>query len=186
MVGKSAFGAFALIFLVNTIVNPTLARFFHQRQLWQVREGPARTYGWVALCNASLLAEMPAIAVTGAVYFLLWYFLTGLPLGQPASYTFLMVMVYEVFKMSFGLVVAALSPDLEFAGLVLVFLVTIFNWFNGVVVPYRQIQGFWRYWVSCSLCPFSRFPVSKSAPYSVPGPKSEFPVLNVQRLLTCA
>lgn len=146
-----AFGAFALIFLVNTIVNPILARFFGQRLLWQVREGPSRTYGWVALCNASLLAELPAIGVTGVIYYVLWYFLTGLPLGQAAGYTFLMVMVYEVFEMTFGLLVTALSPDLKFAGLVLVFLVTIFNWFNGVVVPYAQIQGFWRYWVSLPL-----------------------------------
>lgn len=117
-----------------------------------MREGPARTYGWVALCNASFFAELPAIAVTGVVYYLMWYFLTGLPLGQAAIYTFLMVMIYEVFEMSFGLLVTALSPDLKFAGLVLVFLVTIFNWFNGVVVPYGQIQVFWRYWVSCLRC----------------------------------
>lgn len=50
--------------------------------------------------------------------------------------------------MTFGLFVTSLSPDLKFAGLVLVFLVTIFNWFNGVVVPYQQIQVFWRYWAS--------------------------------------
>ncbi|KAH6634752.1 ABC drug exporter AtrF [Chaetomium sp. MPI-SDFR-AT-0129] len=142
-----AFGAFALIFLVNTIVNPILARFFGQRLLWEVREGPSRTYGWLALCNASFLAELPAIGVTGVLYYLLWYFLTGLPLGEAAGYTFLIVMIYEVFEMSFGLLVTAVSPDLKFAGLVLVFLVTIFNWFNGVVVPYQQIQGFWRYWL---------------------------------------
>ena len=115
-----------------------------------MREGPSHTYGWVALCHASFLAELPAIAVTGVVYYLLWYFLTWLPLGEAAGYTFLMVMVYEVFEMSFGLLVTALSPDLKFAGLVLVFLVTVFNWFNGVVVPYAQIQVFWRYWVSFS------------------------------------
>ncbi|KAG8426770.1 hypothetical protein J3459_007818 [Metarhizium acridum] len=142
-----AFGAFSLIFLVNTIVNPILARFFGQRLLWQAREGPSRTYSWIALCNASFLAEIPAIIVTGVTYFLLWYFLTGLPLGEAAGYAFLLVMIYEVFEMSFGLFVTALSPDLKFAGLVLVFLVTIFNWFNGVVVPYHQIQVFWRYWL---------------------------------------
>jgi len=62
-----------------------------------------------------------------------------------------MVMVYEVFEMTFGLFVTALSPNPKFAGLVLVFLVTTFNWFNGVVVPYSQIQVFWRYWVCVSV-----------------------------------
>ena len=49
--------------------------------------------------------------------------------------------------MSLGLLVIAFSPDLKSAGLMLVFIVTLFNWFNGVVVPYDQIQVFWRYWV---------------------------------------
>jgi ATP-binding cassette subfamily G (WHITE) protein 2 (SNQ2) len=42
----------------------------------------------------------------------------------------------------------ALSPDLGFAGNVLVFLVCVCNWFNGIIVPFDQIQVFWRYWVS--------------------------------------
>lgn len=90
---------------------------------------------------------MPAVIVTGTIYYLMWYFLTGLPLGSAAGYTFLMVMIYEVYEMTLGLVVIAFSPDLKAAGLMLVFIVTLFNWFNGVVVPYDQIQVFWRYWV---------------------------------------
>lgn len=42
----------------------------------------------------------------------------------------------------------ALSPDLGAAGNVLVFIVCTYNWFNGIIVPYSQIQIFWRYWVS--------------------------------------
>ena len=42
----------------------------------------------------------------------------------------------------------ALSPDLGAAGNVLVFIVCTCNWFNGIIVPYSQIQIFWRYWVS--------------------------------------
>src|SRR6478735_380989 len=45
----------------------------------------------------------------------------------------------------------ALSPDLGAAGNVLVFIVCTCNWFNGIIVPYSQIQVFWRYWVSQSI-----------------------------------
>lgn len=41
----------------------------------------------------------------------------------------------------------ALSPDLGGAGNMLVFIVCTCNWFNGIIVPYHQIQVFWRYWV---------------------------------------
>jgi hypothetical protein len=36
---------------------------------------------------------------------------------------------------------------------VLVFIVCTFNWFNGIIVPYEQIQVFWRYWVSTTSSP---------------------------------
>jgi ABC-type multidrug transport system permease subunit len=48
----------------------------------------------------------------------------------------------------FGLFMIGMSPDLETAGNILVFLVCAVNWFNGIIVPYKQIQVFWRYWVS--------------------------------------
>lgn len=47
----------------------------------------------------------------------------------------------------------ALSPDLGAAGNVLVFIVCTCNWFNGIIVPYHQIQTFWRYWVRDSSLP---------------------------------
>ncbi|KAF7503708.1 hypothetical protein GJ744_003333 [Endocarpon pusillum] len=38
----------------------------------------------------------------------------------------------------------AMSPDLGFAGNILVFLVCVCDWFNGIVVPYSQTQTFRR------------------------------------------
>ena len=142
-----ALDVFALLFLVNTIVNTILARFFFARLFWEFREGPSYTYSWITLCSASILAEVPGGFLCGVVYYLLWYFLSGLPLGQPAGYTFLFILTYELFEILFGLFMMAMSPDLGFAGNVLVFLVATCNWFNGIVVPYSQIQVFWRYWM---------------------------------------
>lgn len=45
----------------------------------------------------------------------------------------------------------AMSPDLGVAGNILVFLICTMNWYNGLIVPYDQIQIFWRYWVSLSI-----------------------------------
>lgn len=41
----------------------------------------------------------------------------------------------------------AVSPDLGVAGNVLVFMICTMNWYNGLIVPYNQMQVFWRYWV---------------------------------------
>ncbi len=45
----------------------------------------------------------------------------------------------------------AMSPDLGVAGNILVFLICTMNWYNGLIVPYDQIQVFWRYWVSLGI-----------------------------------
>ncbi|CEJ54144.1 hypothetical protein PMG11_00466 [Penicillium brasilianum] len=138
---------FSIVLLVNTIVNTILARFFFARLLWESREGPSRTYGWQALCSASIAAEMPGALVCTVLYFVIWYFLCGLPTGEAAGYVFLSLLTFEVFEVLFGLFMIGMSPDLGTAGNVLVFLVCAVNWFNGIIVPYDQIQVFWRYWL---------------------------------------
>jgi ABC-type multidrug transport system permease subunit len=152
-------------------------RFFFARMYWEYREGPSNTYGWVALCSASILAEMPGAILCGTLYYLFWYFPSGLPLGSTAGYIFLFVLTYEVFQVSLiffpvpvswiltyrkqvtvGLFMMAMSPDLGAAGNILVFIICTLNWFNGIIVPYNQIQVFWRYWV-CP--PLTNLPVRR-------------------------
>ncbi|KAL8987359.1 MAG: hypothetical protein Q9177_003420 [Variospora cf. flavescens] len=106
-----SFSVFFIVFLVNAIVNTILLRFFFARLYWEYREGPSKIYSWVALCNASIAAEMP-----GALVLL-------------------------------GLFMMAMSPDLGVAGNLLVFIVCTMNWYNGLIVPYDQMQVFWRYWL---------------------------------------
>ncbi|KAL8687136.1 MAG: hypothetical protein Q9218_006609 [Villophora microphyllina] len=143
-----SFSVFFIVFLVNSIVNTILLRFFIARLYWEFREGPSKIYSWIALCNASILGEMPGALVCGVVYYLLWYFPSGLPLGGPAGYVFLAVLTYEVFQVLLGLLMMAISPDLGVAGNVLVFMICTMNWYNGLIVPYNQMQVFWRYWIA--------------------------------------
>ncbi|KAI9803139.1 MAG: hypothetical protein M1833_001210 [Piccolia ochrophora] len=141
-----AFSVYFIVFLCNAIVNVILARFFFARLFWEFREGPSRTYNWVSLCSASIVAEIPAAVLVTVIYFVLWYYLSGLP-SHSAGYMFLFLLTYEIFQVLLGLFMMALSPSLGFAGNVLVFIVCTCNWFNGIIVPYDQMQIFWRYWL---------------------------------------
>lgn len=89
---------FSIVLLVNTIVNTILARFFFARLLWESREGPSRTYGWVALCTASIVAEIPGALACGVLYFAIWYWLSGLPAGEAAGHVFLSLLTFELFE----------------------------------------------------------------------------------------
>ncbi|KAF4333979.1 ATP-binding protein multidrug cassette transport [Fusarium beomiforme] len=154
------FSVFFILFLCNAIVNVILARYFFPSLYWQFREGPSHAYGWVAFVSSTILSELPGAVLVTVLYFVLWYFPSGLPLGQ-AGYIFLFLLTYEIFQVLLGLFMVALSPDLGAAGNVLVFIVCTCNWFNGIIVPYSQIQVFWRYWLmrSCNklyyLSPFT-------------------------------
>ena len=93
-----AFSVFFILFLANAIINPILAHFFFARQFWEVREGPTRTYGWLAMCNASILAELPGALICGVLYYSIFYFASGLPSGQSAGYVFLAIVIYEIYQ----------------------------------------------------------------------------------------
>ena len=91
------FSVYFIVFLVNAIINTILLRFFFARLYWEFREGPAKTYSWVALCSASVLAEMPGALVCTVLYYVLWYFPSGLP-HNTAGYIFLFTLTYEIFQ----------------------------------------------------------------------------------------
>ncbi|KAK4120366.1 hypothetical protein N657DRAFT_693082 [Parathielavia appendiculata] len=141
-----SFSVFFILFLCNAIVNVILARYFFASLYWLFREGPSHAYGWVAFVTSTILAEIPGAVLVTVLYFVLWYFPSGLPLEE-AGYIFLFLLTYEVFQVLLGLFMMALSPDLGVAGNVLVFIVCTLNWFNGIIVPFHQLQVFWRSWL---------------------------------------
>lgn len=85
------FTAFLILTLPPTIVNAVVPKFFTNMALWQAREYPSRIYGWFAFCTAQVVAEIPAAIIGAVVYWVLWYFATGLPTEASVSgYVFLM------------------------------------------------------------------------------------------------
>jgi ATP-binding cassette subfamily G (WHITE) protein 2 (SNQ2) len=153
-----------MIFLSSAVVNVILSRYSAQIRPWNARERFSRSYSWVALVTAKVLVELPGALVSTVVYFLPWYFPSGLPLSE-AGYIFLNFLTYEIyqvrsrmpfthsstnteyFQVLLGLFMMGISPSLAFAGNVLVFVVSVCDRFNGTLVPWDEIQVFWQYWV---------------------------------------
>jgi ATP-binding cassette subfamily G (WHITE) protein 2 (SNQ2) len=78
-------------------------------------------YSWTALVTAQILGELPLNIVGSSMYFLMWYWLVGFPLSR-AGYSYLMLgIVYPMYYTSFGLWVAAMSPNPEIAAQLLAF-----------------------------------------------------------------
>ncbi|KAG8412222.1 ATP-binding cassette transporter snq2, variant 2 [Metarhizium acridum] len=143
------FTSFLIILIPPTVLNAILPKFYMDRALWEAREYPSRIYGWVAFCSSSILSEIPGSLLAGVIYWALWYWPTGLPTDSLTSgYVFLMTVLFFLFQSSWGQWICAWAPSFTVISNVLPFFLVMFSLFNGVVVPYAQLNVFWRYWVS--------------------------------------
>jgi ATP-binding cassette subfamily G (WHITE) protein 2 (SNQ2) len=142
------FTSFLIVLIPPTIVNTVVPKFFGNMALWQAREHPSRIYGWFAFTTAQIVAEIPIAIVSSVLYFVLWYFPTGLSTESSVSgYVFLMTMLFFLFVSSWGQWITAFAPSFTVISNVLPFFFVIFSLFNGIVRPYSQISVFWRYWL---------------------------------------
>ncbi|GKT48118.1 brefeldin A resistance protein [Colletotrichum spaethianum] len=150
------FSAIILIFFIPpTVVNSVVLKFFQNRGLWEDRELPSRTYGWVAFCTANVVCEIPMAIVCATIYWLLWYFPVGYPATASVSgYTYLMVLVWSLFQSSWGQWISAFGPSYSTISnhqltfwQILPFFFVMVALFNGILVPYASIPVFWKYWM---------------------------------------
>ncbi|RMD40166.1 hypothetical protein DV735_g4954, partial [Chaetothyriales sp. CBS 134920] len=142
------FTTFLILMIPPTIVNGVIPKFYASRDLWEKRELPSRTYGWFAFCTAQVVAEIPISIVSSVLYFLLWYYPTGLPRDSAtAGYVFLMTLFWFLFQSSWGQWICAFAPSFSVLSNILPLFFVMVSLFNGVVRPYADIPAFWRYWM---------------------------------------
>jgi ATP-binding cassette subfamily G (WHITE) protein 2 (SNQ2) len=142
------FTAFLIVLIPPTIVNAVVPKFYANMALWQARELPSRIYGWFAFTTAQVVAEIPIAVVSSVVYWVLWYFPTGLPTDSAtAGYVFLMTLLFFLFISSWGQWICAFAPSFTVISNVLPFFFVMFGLFNGVVRPFEMMPVFWRSWM---------------------------------------
>ena len=105
---SKAFSCFLVLMLVPEFINAISMRFIMNRDIWLAREGPSGVYGWIAFSTAQIISEIPYTIVGGVIFFVLYYFMVGLPLGFAAGYSFLMFFLFFLFATSWGQWIAAM------------------------------------------------------------------------------
>ncbi|KAF2235879.1 putative ABC transporter [Viridothelium virens] len=120
------------------------------------RESAAKAYKPLPFALAMVLAEMPYSVLCAIGFFLPLYYLPGFQqMSSRAGYQFLMILITEVFSVTLGQMVSALTPSTYIAMLMNPFIIINFALFCGVTIPKPQIPGFWRAWLY-QLDPFTR------------------------------
>ena len=97
------------------MVPQMLPSFVTQRDLYEARERPAKTYSWKVFMLANIFVELPWNTLCAILIFVGWYYPIGLDrnavrngIGSQSAVTVLLFMVvYMVFTSTFGHMVQA-------------------------------------------------------------------------------
>jgi len=142
------FTVFNFIFVAPGIINHMQPLFLQRRNIFETREKKSKMYSWVAFVAALIVSEIPYLCLCAVLYFAGWYFTVGFPhdVNRAGATLFVMIM-FEFVYTGIGQFEAAYAPNELFAALVNPVVIGILISFCGVLVPYAQIQPFWRYWL---------------------------------------
>lgn len=142
------FTIFNFIFVAPGVLAQLQPLFLERRNIFEVREKKSKMYSWIAFTTGLIVSEIPYLIICAVLYFACWYYTVGFPHASARSgATFFVMLMYEFVYTGIGQFVAAYAPNAVFASLVNPLLIGVLVSFCGVLVPYQQIQPFWRYWL---------------------------------------
>ncbi|KAJ9144065.1 ABC-2 type transporter [Pleurostoma richardsiae] len=142
------FTIFNFIFVAPGVIAQLQPLFIERRDIFETREKKSKMYSWIAFVTGLIVSEIPYLCICAVTYFVCWYYTVGFPSDSArAGGTFFVMWLYEFVYTGIGQFVAAYAPNEVFASLVNPFVIGLLVSFCGVLVPYAQIQAFWRYWM---------------------------------------
>jgi ABC-type multidrug transport system ATPase subunit/ABC-type multidrug transport system permease subunit len=142
------FTIFNFIFVAPGVLAQLQPLFIERRDIYEAREKKSKMYSWKAFVTGLIVSEIPYLCLCAVVYFICWYYTVGFPnSSKQAGATFFVMLMYEFVYTSIGQFIAAYAPNAVFASLANPVVIGTLVSFCGVLVPYAQIQPFWRYWI---------------------------------------
>jgi ABC-type multidrug transport system permease subunit/ABC-type multidrug transport system ATPase subunit len=142
------FTIFQFIFVAPGVIAQLQPLFIERRDIFEARERKSKMYSWIAFVFGLVVSEIPYLCICAVLYFVSWYYTVGFPHdSRRAGGTFFIMLFYEFIYTGIGQFIAAFAPNAVFASLCNPLLIGILVSFCGVLVPYAQIQPFWRYWI---------------------------------------
>ncbi|KAK1759774.1 ABC-2 type transporter-domain-containing protein [Echria macrotheca] len=149
------FVMFQVTVLPALVISQIELRYHISRALF-FREQSSKMYSTFVFAASQVLAEMPYSILCAVGFFLPLYYMPGLQTeSSRAGYQFLMVLITEIFSVTMGQALSALTPSLFISSQFDPFIMITFALFCGVTIPAPQMPRFWRAWLY-QLDPFTR------------------------------
>jgi len=152
------FSIFWVSVLPSILLNQILPAFIANRGIF-IREFSSGMYSPEVFAIAQLLGELPYSILCAFVYWIIMIYAQGFGQGSAGLGGIglqLMVIVFvELFGVSLGQVVAAITPSVQVGILFDPFIMVVLTTFCGVIIPYPNLAHTWKVWVY-QLNPFTR------------------------------
>ncbi|VDC07751.1 unnamed protein product [Peniophora sp. CBMAI 1063] len=149
------FACFMVLVVFGSLVNQAMPHFCTQRDLYEVRERPSKTYSWKAFMLANIVVELPWNTLAAVGLFFCFYYPIGL--YRNAEYTdavtergglfFLFIWQFLLFTSTFTHMVIAGIPDAITGGNIANFCFSLCLVFNGVLAPPTGANAFPHFWI---------------------------------------
>lgn len=142
--------------VIPAIILAQIEPKYQMSRLIFYRESAAKAYSQFPFALSMVLAEIPYSILCAVAFFVPLYYIPGFQSASSrAGYQFLIILITEVFSVTLGQMVGALTPSPFIASLLNPPLIIIFALFCGVAIPKPSIPKFWRVWLY-ELDPFTR------------------------------
>lgn len=142
------FANFNFLFVAPGVFAQLQPLFIERRDIYDAREKKSKMYSWIAFVTGLIVSEFAYLVLCAVLYFVCFYYTVGFPSdSSKAGAVFFIMLIYEFIYTGIGQFVAAYAPNAIAASLINPIVITMLVNFCGVLVPYGQIQEFWRYWM---------------------------------------
>lgn len=142
--------------VIPAIILAQVEPRYDMARLIYYREAAGKAYKQFPFSFSMAMAEMPYNVICAVGFFLPLYYIPGFQMGTDrAGYAFFIILITEIFSVTLGQMIAALTPSAFIGSLINPPITIILVLMCGVTVPPPQLPKFYKSWVY-QVDPFTR------------------------------
>ncbi|KAG7666000.1 CDR3 [[Candida] subhashii] len=148
---NQSLSVFMMFVVLTTLAQQYVPLFVTQRDLYEARERPSRTFSWVAFIAAQITAEIPYQIVAAAVSFAVWYYPVGLfrnavythTVVERGAFMWVSITLMFIFSSTLAQLCISFNQVADNAANIISFLLTICMTFCGIIATKDFMPQFW-------------------------------------------
>ena len=145
------FSVFLFFVPFNTLIEQLLPQYVKQREVYEVREAPSRTFNWFAFIMAQITAEFPPQILVGTMAYFCWYYPIGLyanaepthAVKERGALMWLFINSFFIYTSTMGFMCISFLELADNAANLATILFTMCLNFCGVLKPGDKLPRFW-------------------------------------------